>query len=144
MVDVLTTNGGSDTLALCGALNSPLVPELSLLLNKVPLGAVMVAVVKFAVLDSTELSSMSLWKHLSVLDRLDSAVVVILVDFLVYRSVDLLMLMRLDGLVGNCRSNSLVDCGVVMTRTVGEISEGCLDFVHLDICDCNLVDVLSV
>jgi hypothetical protein len=35
--------------------------------------------------------------------------------------------------VGDSGGNSLVDCGVVMTRTVGEIGKSCLDFIHFDV-----------
>ena len=136
VVDVLAANGGGYALALCGALNAPLVLELGLLLHKVALGGVMVTVVELAVLNGTELGSVCLGEDLAVLDGLDCAVVVILVNLLVYSSVDLLMLVRLDGLVDDSRGNSLMDCGVVVTRLVGEVSESCLDLVHVEVCDC--------
>jgi hypothetical protein len=131
VVDVLAANGGGYTLALCGTLNAPLVPELGLLLNKVPLGGVMVTVVKLAVLYGTELGGVCLGKNLAVLHGLNSAVVVVLVNFLVYSSVDLLMHMRLDNLVSNSWGNSLVNCGVMVTRLVGEVGKRCLDLVHV-------------
>lgn len=134
VVDMLAANGGRYALALCGALNAPLVPELSLLLHKVALGGIMVTVVKFAVLNGTELGGVCLGKNFAVLDGLDCAVVVILVNLFVYSSVDLLMLVRLDGLVDHSRGNSLMDSGVVVTRLVSEVSESCLDLVHVDLC----------
>jgi hypothetical protein len=138
VVDMFAADGGGHALALCGALNAPLVPELSLLLHKVTLGGVMVTVVKLAVLNGTELGSVCLGKNLAVLDGLDCAVVVILVDLLVYSSVDLLMLVRLNGLVDDSRGNGLMNCGVVVTRLVGEVGESCLDLVHVDVCGCLL------
>jgi hypothetical protein len=115
VVNMFTSNGGCDALALCGSLYPPLVLELGLLLDKIPLGRVMVAVIKLTVLDGTKLSLVPLGEDLAVNDGLNSAVVVVLVNLLVYCSVDLLMLVRLDGLVGDSRSNSLVDCGVMVT-----------------------------
>jgi hypothetical protein len=140
VVDVLSANGGGYALALGGALNAPLILELSLLLNKVPLGGVVVTVVKLAVLNGTELGSVCLGKNLTVLDGLNSAVVVVLVNLLVYRSVDLLMLVRLDGLVSDSRGNGLVHGGVVVTRLLGEVGESGLDLIHFDVvCVCCLV-----
>jgi len=124
VVNVLAANGGCDTLALSGALYPPLVAELSLFLNKVPLGGVMVAVVKLAMLDTTELGSVCLGKHFTVLDRLDCAVVVVLMNLLVDSGVDLLVLVRLHSLVNNSRGDSLVDCGIMMTGLLGEVGEG--------------------
>jgi len=142
VVHVLAADGGSYALALCGSLNAPLIPELSLLLHQVPLDCVVVTVIELAVLDGTELGSVCLGEHLTVLDWLNSAVVVILVDLLVYCGVDLLVLVRLDRLVSDCGRNSLVDCGVMMTRAVGEVGESCLDFVHCDGC-CVVVDLVK-
>jgi hypothetical protein len=142
VVDMLSANGGGYALALGGTLNAPLVLELGLLLNKIPLGGVVVTMVKLAVLNSTKLGSVCLWENLTVLDGLDSAVVMVLVNLLVYRSVDLLMLMRLDGLVSDSRGNGLVHCGVVVTRLLGEVGERCLDLVHFDVCVCYWVWVV--
>jgi hypothetical protein len=133
VVHMFTSNRGRYTLTLSGSLDAPLVLELCLLLNKVPLGGVMVAVVKFTVLYGTELGLMLLGKHFTINDRLNSTVVVVLVDLLVYGSVDLLVYVRLDSLVSDGGSNSLVDCGVMVTRTVGEVGKSCLDFIHFDV-----------
>jgi hypothetical protein len=144
VVNVLATNRGCDALAACGSLDAPLVPELSLLLDQVPLGRVVVTVVKLAVLDGTELSCVLLGKDLAVLDRLDSAVVVVLVNLLVYRSVDLLMHVGLNGLMGDSGGNSLVDCSVVVTRLAGEVGKSRLDLVHFDVCKGALMEVMVV
>jgi hypothetical protein len=92
----------------------------------------MVAVVEFAVLYGTELGLMLFGKDFAINDRLNSAVVVVLVNLLVYGSVDLLVYVRLDSLVGDGGSNGLMDCGVMVARTVGEVGESCLDFIHFD------------
>jgi len=56
VVHVFTSDGWRDTLALGSSFYNTLILELSLLLNKVPLGRVVIAVVKLAVLYGTELS----------------------------------------------------------------------------------------
>jgi len=115
MMYVLTTNGGCDALALSGAFYTPLILELSLLLDKISLGRVVVAVIKLAMLNGTKLGRMLLWQNLAVLYWLNSAMIVILVDLLVYCRVDLFMLVRLDRLVSDRRSNCLMDSGVMMS-----------------------------
>jgi len=60
-------------------------------------------------------------------------VVVVLVNFLVDCCQDVLMLVRLDDLVLNCRRHGLVNSSVVVSDLVGEVAEGCLGFVHFDI-----------
>jgi len=115
MMNVLAANGGSDALALSGSFYTPFILELSLLLDKVPLSGVVVAVIEFAVLDGTKLRRVLLWQHLAVLNWLKSAVIVILVNLLVYRCDDLFMLVRLDRLVNDRRSNCLVDSGVMVS-----------------------------
>jgi hypothetical protein len=132
VVDVLAAKGGGYALAVSGALNLPLVTELSLLLHQVPLGVVMVAVVELAVLDGAKLGLVGLWEHLAVKHWLNCAVVVVLVDLLVDGGHDLLMVVRLDGLVDDGRGNSLVHCGVVVAGAAGEVGEGCFDLVHVD------------
>jgi hypothetical protein len=134
VVDVFASDGGSHALALGSTLDDPLVLELSLLLDKIPLCGIVVAVVKLAVLDGTKLGLVLLGQDLTISDGLDSAVVVVLVNLLVYSSVDLLVDVGLNGLVGDSRSNSLVDCGVMLTRALGEVSESCLDLVHFVVC----------
>jgi len=114
VVNMLSSNSGCSTLALCGSIDTPLIAELSLFLRQVLLGGFVVTVVKLAVLDSTELGSVLLWKDLTVLDWLDGAVVVVLVNLLVDSSVDLLVLVGLDDLLGDCRGNCLVDSGVMV------------------------------
>jgi hypothetical protein len=133
VVDVLTTNGGSLALAVGVSIYNTLILELSLLLNKVALGSVVVAVVKLAVLDSAELSSVLFRENLTILDRLNGAVVVVLVYLLVDRGLHLLMGVRLNDLMLDSRSNSLVDSCVVVPRLGHEISDCCLGLIHCDV-----------
>lgn len=114
VVDVLSSNGRCYALALCGTLHSSLVLELRLFLNEIPLRGVMVAVVKLTVLDGTELGGMRLRKHFAILNGLYGAVVVILVNFLIDSSINLLVLMRLDSLLCYSGSNSFVNSSVMM------------------------------
>jgi hypothetical protein len=132
VVDVLSAYGGSNTLAVGGVLNAALVSKASLVVDQSPLSRIGIAVVKLAVLNSTELSSVLLWENLTVLDGLNSAVVVILVNLLVNGSVDLLVYVRLDDLVLNSGGNCLVDSGVVVTGAAHEVGDSCLGLVHLD------------
>lgn len=132
VVDMFSANRGCYTLALCSTLNPSLVLKLSLLLNKVPLGGVMIAMVKLAMLDSTELSLVTFGQHLAVLNWLYGAVIMVLVNLLVDSSVNLFMLMRLDSLMCHSGSNGLVDGGVMMTRLRSEVGECCFDLVHFD------------
>lgn len=134
VVDVLSANSGGNTLAMGGVLDAALVGKTSLVINQSSLGGIGIAMVKLAVLNSTELSSMLLWENLTVMDRLDSAVVVVLVNLLVNGSVDLLMYVRLDDLVLNSGGNCLVDSGVVVTGAAHEVGDRCLGLVHFDCC----------
>jgi len=133
VVHVFTSDGWRDTLALGSSFYNTLILELSLLLNKVPLGRVVIAVVKLAVLYGTKLSSVRLGKDLTVVNRLYCAVVVILVNLLVNSSVDLFVLVRLDGLVCYSWGNGLMDSGIMVTRLLGEIGEGCFNLVHFGV-----------
>jgi hypothetical protein len=141
VVDVLSANSRGNTLAMGGLLNAALISKASLVVDQRPLSRIGIAVVKLAVLNSTELSSVLLWENLAVLDGLDSAVVVVLVDLLVNSSVDLLVYVRLDDLVLNSRGNCLVDSGVVVTGAAHEVGDSCLGLVHFD---CGVVVVLKV
>lgn len=132
VVDMLSANSGSNTLAVGGVIDAPLVSKASLVVDKSPLGSVRVTVVELAVLDGTKLGSVSLRKDITILDRLDSTVVVVLVDLLVNSSVDLLVYMRLDDLVLDGGGNCLVDSGVVVARPAHEVGDSCLGLVHFD------------
>jgi len=121
VVDVLAADGGSDTLALGLVLDDTLITELGLLLDKVLLDGVVVTVVKLTVLDGTQLGSVCLGEHCAVLHGLDGAVVVVLVDFLVDGGHDLLVSVRLHGLVDNSWGNSLMDSGVMVAGAGSEV-----------------------
>jgi hypothetical protein len=72
-------------------------------------------------------------KNLTVLDGLDSAVVVVLVGLLVDCCDDLLVLMLLNGLMLHCRCDSLVYSGIVMSGLMHKVGNGGLGFVHCEV-----------
>lgn len=129
---MLTTDCGGYALAGCGRLNTPLILKARLVLNQVPLRGVVVTVIELAMLDATDLGSVCLGEDFTVMDRLDSAVVVVLVNLLVNGSVDLLVLVRLDRLVLDSRGNRLVDGCVVVTGAAHEVGDSCLRLIHFD------------
>jgi hypothetical protein len=133
VVNVLTANGSSGALAVCGGIYATLILEASLLVNKVPLGSVVVTVVKLAVLNGTKLSSVLLGEDLAVLDGLDCAVVVVLVNLLVNSGLNLLVNVRLDNLVLDSRSNSLMDSCVVVSGLGHEVGNSSLSLIHCEV-----------
>jgi hypothetical protein len=129
---MLASNDSVGALAMASIGYNALVLELSLLSSKGVLGVLMVAVVEFSVLDGTKFCGVCLRKNLTILNWLDSAVVVILVDLLVDGSVDLLMYVRLDGLVLHSRGDRLVNSSVMVTRLAHEVADCCLGLIHFD------------
>jgi hypothetical protein len=132
VVDMLAADRGRSALAVCGSINLPLILEASLLINKVPLGGVVIAVVELAMLDGAKFSSVLLREHFAILNWLDGAVVVILVNLLIHSSQDFLVLVGLHNLVLYSRGNCLVDSGVVVTRLGHEVGDGCLGLFHFN------------
>ena len=133
VVDVLATDGSSLALAVGVSIYNALILELSLLLNKVALGSVVVAVIKLAVLDSAEFSSVLFRENLTILDGLNGAVVMVLVYLLIDRGLNLLVRVGLNDLVLDSGSNSLVDGCVVVSRLGHEVSDSCLGLIHCDL-----------
>jgi len=132
MMHMLTCNCSGSTLTVPSTLDHSLILESSLLSSKVPFCNISIAMVKLAVLDTAKLSTVLFWENFTVLNRLDGAVVVILVNFLVDGSVDLFVLVRFYDLLLHSRCYSLVDGGVVVTGLAHEIANCCLSFVHGD------------
>lgn len=96
----------------------------SLLLRQCTIDPVMISVAELFVLGILVYMSMLLGEDLSVLDGLDSGVVMILVDFLVHWSVNLLVLSGLHMLMLNGGFDMLLDLGLVVTIP-GEVLEDC-------------------
>jgi len=114
VMHMLASNSGCHGLAVRCIGHAPLIPELCLLGRELFLSARGISVIELSVLYRFDLGGVLLGKHFAVLHRLDCAVVVILMDLLVYSCVDLFMLMRLDLLMDNAWSYCLVDSGVFM------------------------------
>jgi len=130
VVNVLAANRCRSALAMSGGVNLPLVFEASLFIDKVPLCGIMITVVELSVLDCTELGGVLLRQDLTILNWLNSAVVVVLMDLFVDNCLNLLMLVRLYHFVLHGRSNSLVDGSVVVTRLGHEVGDSCLGLFH--------------
>ena len=121
VVDVLASNHRCDSVCVYGFRDDALILELGSLTCETGLDLSSVAVLESAVLNSYEVVGVLLGKDLTVGDRLDRGVVVILVDLLVNGSGDLLVLGRPDGLVKNSGCDALVNGGVVVT-SLGPVS----------------------
>ena len=67
------------------------------------------------------------------MDGLNGTVVVVLVYLLVDRGLNFLVCVRLNDLVLDSRSNSLVDGCVVVSRLGHEVSDSCLSLIHGDV-----------
>lgn len=132
---VLATNGRCDAAASGCWCDNTLVLKLRLFGLQIPLCGIVVTVVEFAVLYTTQLRSVLFWEDFAVMNWLDCSMIVILVNFPVDGSVDLLMLVRLHSLLLNTGCYCLVDGSIVMTGTANEITDCCLRLVH---CDCRL------
>lgn len=81
--------------------------------------------------------SVLLWENLSVLNWLDSGVVMILVDLSVNGFCCLLMSVRLDGLGGDGWVDNLVNVSGVAV-TAGDLGDGGSCGVHCECVDWNL------
>lgn len=86
--------------------------------------------VEFSVLYGSEFGVMLLGKNLSVLDGLNGAVIVVLVDLSVDSCRDILVLMWLDCLVLDMWCNCLMDCGVMVSGLGHEVVDCGFGFLH--------------
>jgi len=134
VVLVLASNNGCDV-AGGGTLDSlDGVTVLGTLLCKASLNLVVAAVLVAAVLDGDDVVVVLLREDLLVEHRLLGGVVVVLVNLLVDGGDVLLVLLPLNGLVLDSRSDLLVNGGVVLTRLGHEVLDGGLSRVHFDWC----------
>lgn len=136
LVNMLALHGRSTALGLPGVLDDTLVSQLGPLGLQSPLGLLLVAVVELAVHYAANVVPVLLGEDLAVLDRLNLAVVVVLVHLLVDGGVDLLVPGRLDGLVLHCRSNLLVDSGVMVAGLGHKVLNCLLGRVHYGVVGC--------
>lgn len=98
------------------------------------LGAVIIVLAIFIIVLLQVLERKVSIQSLVVLDRLDASLVVILVDLLVHGGGDVLMLMRVDVLLGDGAPDVLVNAGLVLAVLGQEAGSGLLGFLHCDGC----------
>ena len=94
------------------------------------LGGAVVAVVEFAADDVGGVMDVLLGKDFTVLDGLDDAVMVILMDFFVDSRIDLFVACGLDGFLCHGGGGLLLDCCVVAPGTRHEVVEFGFGAVH--------------
>jgi len=90
----------------------------------------LIAVVELLVLHSSHVVVVLLRKSLPVCDGLHSGVVMMLVNLLVYGSLNMLMLVRLDMLLCDGGSDLLIDGRLVLAIVREERGNGGLCFLH--------------
>jgi len=134
VVDVLASNGRGDGLGVTLGTLDTLIAELGSLSLEALGDLAVVAVLKLAVLDSSDVVVVLLGENLTVLDGLDRGVVMVLVNLLVNGGGDVLVTLPVDGLVGDCRGDLLVDSSVVVTRLGHEVLDCVLCGFHFDLC----------
>lgn len=116
MVDMLASNDWCNGVALLrGTLNAAIL-KLQTLLLKTGLDGIWIAVHMLAMLDGDHVVGVLLRQNLAVLDRLHRSVVVVLVHLTIDGSRSLFMTVLADLLIHDCRSDLLMDSGVMMTR----------------------------
>jgi len=130
---MLALNDRSTALGVLGVVHDTLIPELGLLGLQGALSLLVIAVVKLAVYDTSDVVLVLLREDLAVVDGLHLAVVVVLVNLLVDGCGDLFMAGGLDRLMLYCRSDLLVDSGVVVARLGHEVLDCLLSPVHFDV-----------
>jgi hypothetical protein len=140
VVNMLSLDNGGMGLCASGIVDNPLITETLGLGCEPATGLLVVAVVKLAVLHAAELVVVLLRQNLLGFDWLYRLVVVVLVYLAVDGCVDVLMLLGLDRLVLDCRGSGRMDCGVVVTRLGGEVTDSCLGLLH----DCGFAKVVMV
>ena len=125
-------------------LHSARIMQLSRLSLHRPLCALHVAVVELAVDSPSNAVRVLLRKGLAGRDRLDGAVVVVLVHFLLDRGRDFFVLRRLDGLLLHGRGGLLVDGGVVVAGLGHHVADHLLGLVHGHVGGLGVVDGVVV
>jgi len=133
MVDMLARNCGVDRAGLLRLCCPRLVTEASGRLGQLVLHALVVAVVELACLCRGDVVVVLLREDLLVLHGLYGRVIVILVHFLVDGCGDILVLLRLHGLLRYSGRDILVHRRVVVTSLVHELGYGGLCFLHDDV-----------
>jgi len=130
VVNVLAGDDRGDRAGVLALDSLLLIAELRLLGGEPALNVLGVVVLVRAVLDWDDVVVVLLTEPGLIVDWLDGGVVVVLVHLLVDGGLDVLVLSAIDGLVGDGRSDLLVDGGVVVARLGHEVLNCCLGGVH--------------
>jgi len=133
-VEMLALDDGSAALGVGGLGHDALIMQLCSFGLQSLLRVPLVALVELAVLGPGHAMLVLLGQDLGLPDRLDGAVVMVLVDFLLEGSLDLLMLGGLDSLVLDGRRDTLVDGRVVMPSLGRDVVDRLLGSFHGDEC----------
>lgn len=116
MVDMLASNDWCNGVGFLGTSFGTSALKLQTLLFETSLYGFRVTVLVLTVLDRDHAVYVLLRQHLSVLDRLNRSVVMVLVHLSVDGGLSLLMTVCADFLIHNSRSYLFMDGGVMMTR----------------------------
>jgi hypothetical protein len=135
VVEMLALYGRGAALGVGGLGHDTLIVQLRSFGFQSLLSLPLVAVVKLAVLGPNHSVLVLLGQDLGVLDGLDGAVVMVLVDLLLDGSLDFFMLSGLDSLVLHRRSNTLMHGRIVMTSLGLDVVDGLLGSVHGELSD---------
>lgn len=130
-MNILSLNRRSVALRVSSVVNNALIFELRGLGGQSPLGTLVISMVVVFVLNGADLVLVLLWKDLSVLYRLYSSVIVILVDFLVYGRVHFFMLCRFNCLSLDGWLYRFMDSRFMMAGLAYEVLDRVLSFVHV-------------
>lgn len=132
VMDMLASYGGHVLCLMLGLSSNMLVLVLSLSHSKLGLCIGCVSVVMGPVLYWDNVVMVLLWQDFSIMHRLHSRVVVILVDLSVGRDLSLIALVWVDSLVLDTWVDMLVHRSVVLSRLGNEVRNCGLSFLHFD------------
>lgn len=120
------------TLGVFGTMDDLFVSELFTLGGQRPLCGVVVPVVIVSMLDRPDFVLVLLGEDFLIMNWLYSAVIMILVDFLIHSGVDLLVFPWLDGLLLNGWLNRFMYGSIMVTRIADEVTDYFLSLVHIE------------
>jgi len=136
VVNVLTSNSSTLGSGVLSFSYSAGVLELSLLSGETLLDVGIISVLNVAVLDGSEFVGVLFWENLTIVDRLDRSVVMILMHLTIHSGCCVLVVglgyvLVLDGWV-----DGLMDSGVMLSILGEEIADSCLGTFHCDLLGC--------
>jgi hypothetical protein len=130
VMHTFSLDGRSNSLGGFGAVCGGGVPELLGFGIQSCFDLVGLCMLKFLGLHGCHLVTVLLWKDLAIFDRLNGGVVMILVNVSFHRCLDFFMSDRLNLLMYDGCTLSLINGGVVMTSSPDELGNGSFGFLH--------------